>query len=102
MFYTTYKRVKENDEIRHLPPIRKSRPAFKLRWTALIIIQILLGPYRFSVLQSSIFTGLFNEDLIRKGLSRQNCIFGGFSLGEKPAILSSPKAFALRVPILLE
>ena len=35
-------------------------------------------------------------------ISRQNCIFGGFSPGKKPAILSSPKPSELCVRILLE
>jgi hypothetical protein len=28
----------------------------------------------------------------KESISRQNCIFGGLSLGKKPAILSSQKA----------
>ena len=38
----------------------------------------------------------------RESISRQNCIFGGFSPGKKPAILSSQKASALFVLMHLE
>jgi len=38
----------------------------------------------------------------KESISRQNCIFGGFSPGKQSAILSSKKASALRVLLHLE